>query len=313
MIRLNNIKERSQWIKEQALQLGFCLVGIANAGFMDEEAKRLETWLNMDRHGSMSYMANHFDKRVNPQKLVPGAQSVISLAYNYHNPEKQKDKEAPKISQYAYGQDYHFVIKDKLKELLERMRNHIGHIEGRCFVDSAPVLERDWAKRSGLGWIGKNTLLINPKKGSLFFLAELITDLRLIPDIPLKDYCGTCRRCIDACPTNAIDENGYLMDGSKCISYFTIELKDQLPDEYKGKFDNWMFGCDICQDVCPWNRFSSKHNEAAFEPPSELMEMTRQDWIELTEETFQKVFKKSAVKRTKFEGLKRNINFLTKK
>ena len=305
-------KKHSQLIKEEAYRLGFDFVGFAKAERMDKEAKNLENWLNQNMHGKMHYMENHFEKRIDPTKLVPGAKSVISLTYNYDTTKKQKDPKAPKISKYAYGKDYHFVIKRKLKTLLQFINENIGAINGRCFVDSAPVLERDWAKRSGVGWIGKNTLLINPKQGSYFFLAELIIDLELENDHSIKDYCGTCRRCIDACPTDAISENGYILDGSKCISYFTIELKEAIPEEYKGKFENWAFGCDICQDVCPWNRFSKPHNELEFEPHEQLLEMTKKDWEEITEEVFAEIFRKSAVKRTKFQGLKRNIEFLKK-
>lgn len=292
------------------MNLGFSYVGISKAEKMEPEARRLEGWLNAGFHGKMSYLENHFEKRIDPRKLVPGAKSVVTLMYNYYNPEKQSDDTAPKISRYAYGKDYHQIIKAKLRELLEIMRTEVGDIDGRCFVDSAPVLERDWARRSGTGWVGKNTLLIHPKAGSYFFLAELIIDLKLTPDGPLKDYCGTCTRCIDACPTEAISPEGYVMDGSKCISYLTIELRENIPAEFKDKTDGWMFGCDICQEVCPWNRFAEKHREPAFEPHPELLEMTKNDWEELTEETFRKVFKKSAVKRTKYSGLTRNIKFL---
>ena len=305
------IKEQhTTWIREEAKRLGFESIGIAKAERLDKEAKQLEAWLNKGYHGKMGYMENYFDKRVDPTLLVPGAKSVISLAYNYYIEERQKDTAAPKISKYAYGKDYHKVIKEKLKEFIYVLTEKIGSINGRCFVDSAPVLERDWAKKSGLGWIGKNTLLIHPKKGSYFFLAELIIDVELIPDHPIKDYCGTCTRCIDACPTEAISPKGYVVDGSKCISYFTIELKESIPSVYKGKFENWMFGCDICQEVCPWNRFSTPHQEDQFLPSKELLEMTQSDWKEITEEVFKKVFKKSAVKRTKYAGLKRNIDFL---
>lgn len=300
----------STFIKEEAYRLGFEFVGIAKAERLDEEAKRLEAWLNQGMHGKMGYMENHFEKRVDPRRLVPGAKSVIALLYNYYTDKEQEDPEAPKISKYAYGKDYHFIIKRKLKTLLHNMQEEIGAINGRCFVDSAPVLERDWAKRSGLGWIGKNTLLIHPKKGSYFFLAELIIDLELVYDNPIKDYCGTCRRCIDACPTEAISPSGYLVDGSKCISYLTIELKEAIPKSFKGKMDNWMFGCDICQEVCPWNRFSNQHKEPEFEPHEDLLSMTKKDWEEITEDVFREVFRKSAVKRTKFSGLRRNIEFL---
>ena len=298
-------------IRTEAYRLGFEFVGIAKAEQMDEEARHLEAWLNKDYHGKMGYMANHFDKRIDPRKLVEGAKSVISLTYNYFTDKKQTDSEAPKIAKYAYGTDYHFVVKDKLKELLHFISSEIGEVSGRAFVDSAPVLERDWAKRSGAGWIGKNTLLINPKAGSYFFLAELILDLDLVYDAPMKDFCGTCRRCIDACPTEAISPNGYFMDGSKCISYLTIELKDEIiPPQYKNQMAGWMFGCDICQEVCPWNRFSKQHEEPQFEPHPQLLDMHKEEWYEITEEVFKAIFKKSAVKRTKYEGLKRNIDFL---
>lgn len=308
-----DLSQRSHIIKEEANRLGFSFVGIAKAAFMDEEAKRLEDWLNQGMHGKMGYMENHFDKRVDPTQLVPGAKSVISLLYNYYTPKKQEDPDAPKISTYAYGKDYHHVIKRKLKDLLGFIQENIGEVQGRVFVDSAPVLERDWAKRAGNGWVGKNTMLIHPKAGSYFFLAEMILDLELAYDGPIKDYCGTCTRCIDACPTEAIAPEGYFMDGSKCISYFTIELKEAIPDSYKDKFENWMFGCDICQEVCPWNRFSTPHEEPEFEPHPSLLRMRKQEWEELTEEVFRSVFKKSAVKRTKYSGLMRNISFLKKK
>lgn len=302
----------TELLRQEALRLGFSFVGISKAEQMDEEAVRLEAWLNQGKHGSMQYMENHFDLRTDPRKLVPGARSVVSLMYNYHNPEKQADPEAPKISQYAYGEDYHFVIKRKLKELLHVLQEQVGDIEGRCFVDSAPVMERDWARRSGVGWVGKHTLLIHPKAGSYFFLAELIIDLELIADGPIKDYCGTCTRCIDACPTDAIAPNGYLLDASRCISYLTIELREAIPEAFSGQMDNWMFGCDVCQEVCPWNRFSTRHNEPAFEPAEELLEKPREAWLELSEEVFRRVFRKSPVKRTKYAGLMRNLRFLSK-
>lgn len=301
----------AHFIKKTALELGFSFVGIAQARQLDEEARRLEEWLNRGYHGQMHYMENHFEKRIDPTKLVEGAKSVVTLMYNYYNDKKQTDPNAPKISTYAYGKDYHYVVKDKLKTLLARIQEEIGEVNGRCFVDSAPVLERDWAKHSGMGWIGKNTLLINKQQGSFFFLAELIIDLELEADAPIRDYCGTCTRCIDACPTEAIVEP-YLVDGSKCISYFTIELKEAIPNEVKGKFENWMFGCDICQDVCPWNRFSKRHDEPQFEPHPDLLGMTKGDWEEVTEEVFRALFRKSAVKRTKLKGLQRNIDFLLK-
>ena len=305
-----NIHRRTQLVKEAAYKLGFEFVGIAKAEKMEEEARHLEQWLNQGMHGKMQYMENHFEKRIDPTKLVEGSKTVVTLMYNYFPEEEQKDSTAPKIAKYAYGKDYHFVIKDKLKNLLQAIQEEIGEVSGRCFVDSAPVLERDWAKRSGVGWIGKNTLLIHPKQGSFFFLAELIIDLELEADGPMKDYCGRCTRCIDACPTEAISPEGYILDGSKCISYFTIELKEAIPETYRDKFENWMFGCDICQDVCPWNRFSKKHHEPEFEPHPNLLKMEKEDWEEITEDVFREIFRKSAVKRTKFSGLKRNIDFL---
>ncbi len=304
-------KLHTRLIREEALRLGFSFVGMARAEQMDEEARRLEAWLNQGKHGKMAYMANHFDKRIDPRKLVEGARSVITLMYNYHTEQVQEDPLAPKISTYAYGEDYHFVVKRKLKALLHFIEERIGAVHGRCFVDSAPVLERDWARRSGVGWVGKNTLLIHPKAGSYFFLAELILDLDLVYDAPIKDYCGTCTRCIEACPTEAISPAGFVVDGSKCISYFTIELREEvLPAEYKGKFEQWMFGCDICQEVCPWNRFATPHEEPAFEPHPDLLALRKQDWEEITEELFKTLFQKSPVKRTGFSGLKRNIRFL---
>ncbi len=275
---------------------------------MEQEAPRLEKWLKEGRHGQMKYMENHFDKRLDPTLLVDGAKSVISLLLNYYPEETQVDN-TYKISKYAYGQDYHFVIKSKLKELLHSIQEHIGEVGGRAFVDSAPVLDKAWAAKSGLGWIGKNSNLLSKQVGSFFFIAELIVDIELEYDTPVTDHCGSCTACLDACPTQAIIEP-YVVDGSKCISYFTIELKDNLPNELKGSFDNWAFGCDVCQDVCPWNRFSKPHREPLFNPHPDLLSMTKKDWEEITEDTFRKVFKNSAVKRTKFEGLKRNINFL---
>ncbi len=299
----------TQLIRTEALRLGFEYIGFSRAEKLNEEAKNLEKWLNNNYHGQMSYMNNHFEKRIDPTKLVEGSKSVITLLYNYHNPDKQNDPTAPKISQYAYGKDYHHVIKHHLKSLLHYIQAEIGEVYGRCFVDSAPVMERTWAERSGTGWIGKNSLLINKQSGSYFFLAELILDLELVYDSPMKDYCGTCTRCIDACPTQAIVGNK-IIDGSKCISYLTIELKEALPTDFRGKMDNWIFGCDVCQEVCPWNRFAQKHQEPAFEPHHDLLGMSKNDWEEITEDVFKKVFQKSAVKRTKFEGLKRNIDFL---
>jgi epoxyqueuosine reductase len=301
-----------QLIKSKAAELGFFHCGFSKADFLEEEAPRLESWLKHNFHGKMSYMENHFDKRLDPRLLVEGSNTVISLLLNYFPSETQKDADAPKISKYAYGEDYHFVIKDKLHELIQFMQDEIGEVNVRAFVDSAPVMDKAWAKKSGLGWIGKNTNLIHPKEGSFFFIAELITDLQIEPDGPMKDYCGTCTRCIDACPTDAIVQP-YMVDGSKCISYLTIELKDEiLPKEFAGKMENWMFGCDVCQDVCPWNRFAKATTEERFQPALSLLDLTKSDWHNLEKETFQNLFKNSAVKRTKFSGLKRNILFLGK-
>lgn len=302
---------RSKIVKEEARKLGFDFCGISKAEFLEAEAPRLEQWLAKQMQGQMSYMANHFDMRLDPRLLVPGARSVVSLLLNYYTDEKQSDPAAPKISKYAYGEDYHFVIKDKLRELLAALKEKIGQeVGGRVFVDSAPVMDKVWAQKSGLGWMGKHTNLINKQSGSFFFIAELIVDLELEPDGPVKDYCGTCTRCIDACPTDAIVEP-YVVDGSKCISYFTIELKEQLlPGEMKDKFAGWAFGCDICQDVCPWNRFSKPHQEPRFGPNKELLALPEREWKEMTEEVFQRLFRLSPVKRTKFEGLKRNIRFI---
>lgn len=300
--------KNSALIKQWAKSLGFEAVGISAAGFLEKEAPRLEAWLDKNHHGKMNYLANHFDKRLDPTLLVPGAKSVVSFLYNYY-PEQQQNPNAPKIAKYAYGKDYHFVVKDKLKTLMQKIHAEIGAVDGRAFVDSAPVMERQWAEKSGLGWIGKNTLLLNKQRGSFFFLAELIIDLELEPDTMTTDHCGTCTACIDACPTDAIVAP-YVLDGSKCISYFTIELKDELPSDYQGKFENWMFGCDICQDVCPWNRFSKSHQEPQFEPHENLINFNQQEWEEITKEVFNEIFRKSAVKRTKYEGLKRNIAFL---
>jgi epoxyqueuosine reductase len=297
-------------ITQKAKELGFFHIGFSKAEFLEEEAPRLEQWLSKNYQGEMSYMANHFDKRLDPRLLVDDAKTVISLLFNYYTDQKQVDPEAPKISQYAYGEDYHYVMKDKLKELIAFIKAEIGEVNGRGFVDSAPVMDKAWAKKAGLGWIGKNANLITREQGSFFFIADLIIDLALEADGPITDYCGTCTRCIDACPTDAIVQP-YVVDGSKCISYLTIELKDQLlPKEFAGKMDNWMFGCDICQDVCPWNRFSVLHNEERFQPPTPLLDLSKDDWQNLQEEGFQVLFQRSAVKRTKFQGLKRNITFL---
>ena len=304
----NNKEKYTQLIKAESKRLGFLSCGISKAGFLEEEAPRLESWLNKNQHGEMKYMENHFDKRLNPTLLVDDAKSVISLLLNYY-PSETQNSHSYKISKYAYGQDYHFVIKEKLKELLHTIQTEIGEVSGRAFVDSAPVLDKAWAAKSGLGWIGKNSNLLTQQVGSFYFIAELVVDLDLEYDYATTDHCGTCTACIDACPTEAI-VSPYVVDGSKCISYFTIELKENIPMEMKGKMDDWIFGCDVCQDVCPWNRFSKSHNEPLFNPNPELLSFTKKDWDEITEDTFKKVFKNSAVKRTKLEGLIRNIDFL---
>lgn len=305
---LVNKEKTTALIKDEAKRLGFMSCGVSKAEFLEEEAPRLEKWLTKNMNGQMAYMENHFDKRLDPTKLVEGSKSVISLLLNYY-PEDTQNNDALKISKYAYGQDYHHVIKSKLRELQEFITSNIGEVEGRAFVDSAPVLDKAWAAKSGLGWIGKNSNLITQKVGSFYFIAELIVDIELAYDSAVTDHCGTCTACIDACPTQAIVDP-YVVDGSKCISYFTIELKNEIPAEVRGKFDDWIFGCDVCQDVCPWNRFSKPHNEPLFNPHPDLLSMTKKDWQEITEDVFRKVFKKSAVKRTKFSGLQRNIDFL---
>lgn len=304
---MNTVKN-TQVVKQEAKRLGFDFCGVSKATFLEEEAPRLEKWLNNNMQGKMDYMANHFDKRLDPRLLVDGAKSVISLLFNYY-PEQKQRTDAPKISKYAYGDDYHIVIKNKLKEFINTLEEKIGKINGRVFTDSAPVLDKAWAKKSGLGWIGKNSNLINKEQGSFFFIAELIVDLELEYDGPIDDYCGTCTKCIDACPTDAIVAP-YIVDGSKCISYLTIELKENIPSEFKGKMDNWAFGCDICQDVCPWNRFSKTHSEPLFKNTNGLLNYSADEWHEMTEEVFNSVFKNSAVKRTKFKGLKRNLEFI---
>jgi len=301
----------TQRIKQEALRLGFTHIGVSKASFLEEDAPRLESWLKMGMHGQMTYMEHHFDKRLDPAKLVPGAKSVISLMLNYYTSTSQMNQDAPKISKYAYGKDYHTVIKKKLKGLTTFIRENIGEVNGRVFVDSAPVLDKAWAKKSGLGWVGKNGNLINKDAGSFFFIAEFISDLELEYDIPVANHCGTCTKCIDACPTDAIVEP-YKVDGSKCISYFTIELKDSIPIEFAGKFENWVFGCDICQDVCPWNRFSKEHSEPEFKANPAILNMNLKDWEEITEEVFEIAFKDSPLTRTKHQGMKRNIDFLKK-
>ena len=299
----------TQWIKEEALRLGFDSIGVSKAEFLENEAPRLESWLKSGFHGQMSYMENNFDKRLDPTLLVPGAQSVISLTYNYFPKEFQRE-DSYKLSKYAYGEDYHRVVKDKLRDLVAAMQERLGSFHARVFTDSAPIMERSWAQRSGLGWIGKHSLLISKSKGSYFFLAEIITDLELEADVPFStDHCGTCTRCVDACPTEAIIPDK-TVDASKCISYFTIELKDEIPPEFGEKFEDWMFGCDICLDVCPWNRFSLPHSEPRFEPRNEILEYSKKDWEEITEDLFKDLFANSAVERTKFSGLKRNLKFL---
>ncbi len=301
-------QKHTDLIKTEAKRLGFLSSGISKAGFLEEEAPRLEKWLKNDMHGEMHYMENYFDKRLDPTKLVDGAKSVISLLLNYY-PSESQIKDTFKVSKYAYGMDYHFVIKEKLKSLLQFIQEEIGEVHGRAFVDSAPVLDKAWAAKSGLGWMGKHSNLLTQQVGSFYFIAELIVDLELDYDAPVTDHCGSCTACIDACPTEAIVEP-YVVDGSKCISYFTIELKNEIPTSVKDQFEDWIFGCDICQDVCPWNRFSKSHSEPLFHPKTELLSMTKKDWEEITEDVFKKVFQKSAIKRTKFSGLKRNINFI---
>lgn len=305
---IENKSKYAQFIKSEAKRLGFLSCGISKAGFLEQEAPRLEAWLNNKQNGQMAYMENYFDKRLDPTLLVDGAKSVVSLLLNYY-PSETQSINTYKISKYAYGQDYHFVIKERLKELLFSIQNEIGEVGGRAFVDSAPVLDKAWAAKSGLGWIGKNANLLTQKTGSFYFICELVIDVELEYDHAVTDHCGSCTACIDACPTQAIVAP-YVVDGSKCISYFTIELKENIPNEMKGSFDDWAFGCDTCQDVCPWNRFSKAHNEPLFEPNDTLLSMSKKDWEEITEDTFRAVFKNSPVKRTKFEGLIRNINFL---
>ncbi len=306
------LERRTRQVKTMAKDLGFDFCGISKAEFLEEEAPRLESWLNQQMHGKMAYMANHFDKRLDPTKLVDGAKSVISLIYNYYPQRDFNESSGYKIAKYAFGKDYHYVIKDLLKVFFQRIQDDIGEVNGRVFVDSAPVLERVWAKKGGIGWIGKNGLLLNQKMGSFFFLAEIILDLELAYDGPVTDHCGTCTKCMDACPTDAIPKP-YVVDGSRCISYFTIELKEEIPATFSGSYKDWIFGCDICQDVCPWNRFSRPHREEQFEPTEELQQMKPHDWLEITNDVFDRLFKGSAVKRTKYEGLKRNIAFLNKK
>ncbi len=304
-----NKEKYTHLVRQKAFDLGFQNIGFAQAGFLEKEAPRLENWLNKGYHGKMSYMENHFDKRLDPTLLVPGAKTVISLSYNYY-PEQQQSDNTYKIAKYAYGKDYHFVLKDKLRELLQYIASLVGEVQGRVFTDSAPILERAWAREAGIGWEGRHSLVIQKDKGSFFFLAEIILDVDFEYDTPFQtDHCGSCTKCINACPTEAILENK-MINASKCISYYTIELRDELPADMRGKFQDWMFGCDICQDVCPWNKFSLPHQEPFFAPHPNLLQMTRQDWEEITEAVFRDIFKKSAVKRTKYSGLKRNIDYL---
>ena len=305
---MKNKKHYTELIKNEAKRLGFISCGVSRAEFLEDEAPRLEKWLKNNMHGEMKYMENYFEKRLDPSKLVDDAKSVISLSYNYY-PKDLQNKEAPKISKYAYGMDYHYVIKEKLIFFLSFIKDKIGDVNGRAFVDSAPILEKAWASKSGIGWVGKNSNLITKQVGSFYFLAELIIDLELDYDGIESDHCGECTACIDSCPTQAIVEP-YVVDGSKCISYFTIELKENIPNEFKAKFEDWVFGCDICQDVCPWNKFSKPHKEPLFQSTPELMKMSREEWNEITEETFNKIFKNSAVKRTGYKGLTRNLNFI---
>lgn len=305
-----DIQKNTALIKSFAAEKGFDYCGIAKAQILTDDAKRLENWLSKNMHGSMQYMENHFDLRIDPSKLVPGAKSVITLLQNYF-PEEQQKESAPKISKYAFGKDYHEVIRAKLKLFLQNIKEQIGEVQGRGFVDSAPVLERAWAQKAGIGWVGKNGNLINKQSGSFFFIATLIVDMELAYDNEfVKDYCGTCTKCIDNCPTDAILPDK-IIDGSKCISFFTIELKDALiPESMKGKFNNWMFGCDVCQDVCPWNRFSKPNTEIQFTPVQEILNLSTNDWEEMTEDSFKSIFKNSPLKRSKFEGIKRNLNFI---
>ena len=311
-MKYSSKEKHTQLIKQKAKALGFDYCGISKAEKLETEEANLNTWLSKGFHGKMAYMENYFDLRLDPTKLVPGAKSVISLLYNYYPGHDEQAHSKYKIAKYAYGKDYHFVIKDKLKAFLDCLQEEIGEVNGRAFVDSAPVMERQWAAKSGLGWLGKNTLLINNKQGSFFFITELILDLELEYDRPVKDYCGTCTKCLDACPTDAFADAG-ILDASKCISYLTIELKGAIPEEFKGTYENWVFGCDICQDICPWNRFSKRHNDSDFKKNKGVKAVVDKEWVEFTEEVFREIFKDSPVKRTKYRGLQRNINFINKK
>lgn len=305
-----SLAHHTKLLKQEAQSQGFSFCGVSKATHLNDEAEKLEQWLNKGLHGEMTYMENHFEKRIDPRKLVPGAKSVVSLLFNYF-PKEELNSSNFKIARYAYGEDYHRVLKNKLALMIENLSSQIGTFNGRIFTDSAPVMERQWAAKSGLGWLGKNTLLINKGQGSYFFIANIICDWEFEYDHPIKDYCGTCTACIDACPTDAIHPDGFL-EARKCISYLTIELKNEIPNQFQDQMENWIFGCDICQEVCPWNRFSSPHHEASLDPSTTLNEMNDHDWIELTQEVFRDLFKKSAVKRTKYVGLKRNIEFISK-
>jgi epoxyqueuosine reductase len=306
---MDELTLRSSMIKAEALKQGFKACGISRAEFLPDDAERLQQWLNSNYQAGMSYMENHFDKRTDPSKLVEGAKSVISVILNYYTTARSVDPEAPVISTYAYGKDYHQVIRKKLNSLLRYMQDSMGPLNGRGFVDSAPVLDRAWAARSGLGWIGKNSNLISPESGSFFFIGTLIVDIPLQYDKPITDFCGDCNRCVRACPTNAILP-GRTIDANRCISYLTIENKGGISAEFAGKFQNRAFGCDICQDVCPWNRKSTQNNEEDFKPLSGLLEMRRQEWYDMDEEKFNVTFAHSPIKRAKFSGLKRNLEFI---
>ena len=307
MAHAGNLRlERKRWLVQEAKSLGFEAVGVSQARFLEEEADRLETWLKRGYQGEMGYLERNFDLRLDPRKLVPGAKTVVSLLFNYHNPDQPQSPDIPRVASYAYGQDYHHVLKWKLKELMKGMQREWGEVEGRVFVDSAPVHERAWASQSGLGWVGKNSLLLNQGMGSYFFIAEIIMDIDLEPDAPTSDHCGTCTRCIDACPTGAIIQS-QVVDGSKCISYYTIELRGAIPEPAAQQLSPWVFGCDICQEVCPWNRHAKRHSEPLFEPHPDLLGMAASDWQEMTEEVFRSVFKKSAVKRSGYHGVLRNV------
>ncbi|MBI1184402.1 tRNA epoxyqueuosine(34) reductase QueG [bacterium] len=301
-------RDLQQLVKESARKTGFDACGISTARFLEEEAPLLEKWLSANMHGEMQYMANHFDKRLDPRQLFPGCKSVISLVANYY-PQKEQPAGLPKISRYAYGRDYHKVLKKMCKELIETLQKQIGDFAGRAFVDSAPVMDKAWAKNSGLGWMGKHSNLINRNIGSYFFIAEILCDLDIEPDAPIKDYCGSCTKCIDVCPTDAIAAP-YLVDGSKCISYLTIELKNAIPETFKDKYSDWVFGCDICQEVCPWNRFAKPHTKEDWSYHADKLEMDWKDWEEITEELFEKRFAGSPLKRAKLNGIKRNVAFV---